>query len=511
MASPLTIETAVSAMRAKHLLSLLVVLSQTALADMSEELAGIWHTEIEIIGLRAALEFELRPSPEDPEWVGRWEMLELTAWGDLQRVHIDGAAVELDMLASIGFKGVLTPKDRSLDGVLDFEGRELPAVFVKVDTWATQMPARTDHQGLAQTTWDYHPPDGLGDGWPVSSLNEDEIQDLDELFEQVVGGDYQGLDAVLVAREGQLVLEEYFHFGDRNEIHTLQSVTKSVTSLVFGSAYDDGLIADLDQPLHRYYEGYADSQWVKDKYPISLKHVLTMSAGLDWHEEGISYTNSRNDNWRMNRSGDMYGYILSRDRAGDVEPGDQFAYTSGLSILLGGVVLEATGTRIDRYAEQTLFEKMRINRYHWGAPSGQIHTGGGLYLRARDLLKLGQLVLDNGRWNGKQVISASWIEESTAFQVPRPNSGNDSSYGYQWWRTLLYTPRGSVQVIYASGYGGQLLWVFPKLELVMLVLHHNPRPGEGSHTINLQEVHDHVIPALASSKLTGFCIFRICF
>ena len=499
-------------MFARCLLGLLAMFCLIAYASEPEtKLVGIWHTEVEVSGLHAALEFEVARGSTNSEWDGRWEMLELTGWGPLQRVHLEGSTVEVDINGEAKFRGNLAADGETLQGVLHFRGNELPVIFLKVEDWVTRMPARMDDQGRPQESWTYQLPDRADDGWAVEPLNGEEIQGLDELFQNVVDGQYQGLDAVLVARNGQLVLEEYFHFGSRDEIHTLQSVTKSVTSLLVGTAHDNGLIADLDDPIYRYFSEYPDSTWVKDKHPISLKHTLTMSAGLNWDEASYLYSDSRNDNLRMNRSGDMIGYVLSRELAQDKRPGDEFVYTSGLSILLGDVVREATGMRIDQYAEKTLFEKMGISHYYWSANSDQVHTGGGLFLRARDLLKLGQLVLDQGRWNGDQVISAEWIKDSTAFHLPRPAAGKESGYGYQWWLRPLYTARGSVPVIYASGWGGQKLWVFPKLQLVMIVLHHNPRPGEGRHTLDLGEVAKYVIPALASDKLNGFCLFTICF
>ena len=167
--------------------------------------------------------------------------------------------------------------------------------------------------------------------------------------------------------------------------------------------------------------------------------------------------------------------------------------------------------RIDHYAEKTLFEKMGIKHYYWRVNSSQVHTGGGLYLRARDLLKLGQLVLDQGRWNGEQVISQRWIEDSTAFHLPQSDSDDDWGYGYQWWRGTFYFPRGRVEMIYGSGFGGQYLMVFPKLQLVVLLLHHNFLPEEGRHTMNSDEIREYVIPAIASDELDGFCLFKICF
>jgi len=284
------------------------------------------------------------------------------------------------------------------------------------------------------------------------------------------------------------VLEEYFHFGSRNEIHQIQSVTKSVTSLVFGIAYDEGLIGDLERPVYDFFPNYSDSAWVKEAYPISLKHALMMSAGLDWREKGVSYTNPLNDAIRMNKSGDMYGYVLSRDIDQSKRPGEKFEYTSGLSILLGGVLLQETGMPIDKYAEQTLFKQLGIENYYWSSHADQVHTGGGLSMRPRDLLKLGQLVLDSGCWNGKQVISESWIRESTKAHLTVEGSRKGRGYGYQWWRDMFYVDQKGYPAIYASGYGWQLLWVIPDLEMVVLVLHHNPSDGKAEHSLTGSDI-----------------------
>ena len=148
---------------------------------------------------------------------------------------------------------------------------------------------------------------------------------------------------------------------------------------------------------------------------------------------------------------------------------------------------------IDKYAERTLFERVGIDRYHWRALSSQVHTGGGLYLRPRDMLKLGQLVLDAGRWNGQQVVSEAWVEESTAFRLPvggiserdqalralilLPPEPEKRGYGYQWWLETLVVERERYPAVHASGYGRQLMWVIPDLDLVVLFLHHNPTDG----------------------------------
>jgi CubicO group peptidase (beta-lactamase class C family) len=459
---------------------------------------GIWHTEFENVpGQLVDIEFEVRQSLIGGDWSGRWEILELMISGNLFNVQVTDSLIEMDLTKSLKFRGSLSEDGGAYDGILYNSGEEIPQIFTRVDDWTSRRPARWDEKGRPVKKWNYRLPELIDDKWPVASLIDANInpQPIDNLIKKVLDGKYQGLDALLVARGGNLVLEEYFHFGNRDEIHQIQSITKSVTSLLIGIAYDEGFIRDLEQPVYEFFPTYSDSIWVKEKYPISLKNTLMMSAGLDWRENGVAYTNPLNDAIRMNTSGDMYGYVLSRERGQSKYPGEKFEYTSGLSILLGGIVLEETGMPIDKYAEQTLFKQLGIENFYWSNRSGQVHTGGGLSMEPRDLLKLGQLVLDNGRWNGKQVISESWIKESTRVHLPVENSREYRAYGYQWWQDIFHVGRKSYPAIYASGYGWQMLWIIPELEMVVLVLHHNPSDGKAEHSLNWNEVEKVIIPA----------------
>jgi CubicO group peptidase (beta-lactamase class C family) len=483
------------------LLSLALVLAASScfLVVGQNNPEGIWHTEAQYhSGQMVAMEFELQKSFFGRGWSGCWEMMEVMSRGDLKQVQVTDSNIEVVLHANLKFKGALSADGTSLVGILYASGQEIPQTYTRVDNWANRMPARMDDQGKSIKSWQYQTPDLIDDEWAVASLSDARIrqQPLDDLFQKILKGQYQGLDAVLVARGGKLVLEEYFHFGSRSEIHQIQSVTKSVTSLVFGMAYDDGLIGNLEQPVHQYFPDYSDSSWVMNEYPISLRNVLMMSAGLDWKEHGVSYTNSRNDAIRMNVSGDMYGYVLSREEGQGKQPGEKFEYTSGLSILLGGVILEATGMSIDKYAKKTLFKELGVEDYYWSAPLGQVHTGGGLYMQPRDLLKLGQLVLDKGRWNGKQVISEAWIEKSTSFQIPVEDLWKGCAYGYQWWREVLQVDQKSYPVIFGSGYGWQMLWIIPDLDLVVLVFHHNPEEGAGRHSLIWDGLEKIILPAV---------------
>ncbi len=465
---------------------------------------GVWQTNIEFYpGFTVASEFELHQDSIDKTWSAKWEIPELMSFGVYEDVKATSSYIEVDLESGWTFKGILLENQKSMNVIRYSPTQESDTIkYHKVDNWTSKMPARVDNEGQKVKSWNYTAPDLINDDWSIGSLcdSNNNRQPLEELSQKILDGKYQGLDAILVAQNGKLVLEEYFHLGRRNRVHSIQSATKSVTSLLVGTAYDNGFISDLDQPLQDFFPKYIDS-FNQNSWPVSLKHALMMSGGLDWQER-IPYTDPRNDAVVMNNSGDMYNYVLSRDIRQGEQPGEKFEYNSGLSVLLGGVVLDATGIPIDEYAEQTLFRKLGIKHYIWSSSNDQVHTGGGLYLQPRDILKIGQLVLNDGKWNGQQVVSQNWVKESTAFHLSINGANKRAGYGYQWWRGVFEVNQTKYNTIYASGYGVQFLWIIPKLDLVVLVLHHNPTDIVGNHSIIWKEMERFIIPSFLSVEKT---------
>lgn len=482
----------------KYIFILISLFTAAACSPGERQLAGIWHTEFEAIPhLKSAFDFELRHDLFSGKWSGRFEVAEVMISSDLPGVEVSDSAIKLDLGAGATFSGQLSENKTVIKGVLRVPGQK-PATlrFEKAERWSSQRPARFDSGKQALLTWQYMPPDSLGDGWAVGTMSKNKLgaKPVRELFQKILHGQYHGLDALLVAQHGRLVLEEYFYLGGRDRIHSIQSVTKSVTSLLMGIALDRGLIKGLDVPLRSFFPAYADSS--QTAASPTLRHALTMSAALDWKED-ISYSDPRNDAVGMNQSKDMYQYVLSKKPDATDRPGEQFEYNSGISVLLGGVLLKATGKPADQYAQQTLFADLGIQKFSWSSGSGQVHTGGGLFLKPRDLLKMGQLVLDKGKWRGKQVVSASWIKESTTAHLPINDSGSGLGYGYQWWSGRMPVGGQALPVIFASGYGGQVLYIVPDLDLLILTMHHNPTDLNGSHSITWKEIGTTIVPAFS--------------
>lgn len=462
-----------------------------------QKVAGIWHTEFEAVpNLKSPFDVELRHDFFSDSWSGRFEIPESMAEGTLSGINITDSKIFLDLGQGATFSGNISNSKSEIKGQLNIPDRKPETLTLrKTDRWTSQRPARIDKENRALLKWSYQTPPVNSDGWKVGAMNMQTTnsQVLHDLFENILKGKYHGLDAVLVAQNGRLLLDEYFYLGDRDRIHSLQSCTKSITSLLIGIAQDDSLIQNLDAPLTAFFPSYKNS--IKEKSPQpTLRNALTMSAGLDWHED-IPYTDPKNDAVLMNQSKDMYRYVLDKNLDKKDKPGKKFKYNSGLSILLGGILSNVTGKPADKYAEQSLFKGLGIENFAWTSMNNQVHTGGGLFLKPRDMLKIGQLVLDKGKWNDKQIVSTSWINESTAFVLPQNESSSDWGYGYQWWRGVFRVKEKVFPVIYAAGYGGQVLYIVPDLNLTILTFHHNASDVDGSHSLTWKDIEKSILPA----------------
>jgi CubicO group peptidase (beta-lactamase class C family) len=284
--------------------------------------------------------------------------------------------------------------------------------------------------------------------------------------------------AVLVIRSGNLVYEQYFTGEDerwgepigRVEFdphikHDLRSVTKSVISLLIGIAIDRKLIAGIDEPVLDFFPEYADLR-SPEKDRILLRHLLTMSTGLEW-DEYRPYTDPLNSEIRMIWSPDRYRFAL--EPPVEAPPGKYFRYNSGSSELLGAILRKATGRPLQDYAREALFDPLAITDMGWMPypNSATPSASGGLRLRPRDTAKLGQLLLAHGQWSGQRIVSAEWIDTSTSPQIGHPDGL--FYYGYQWWLGRSLLNRREVLWTAGMGLGGQRIFVVPNFDLVMVI------------------------------------------
>jgi len=250
--------------------------------------------------------------------------------------------------------------------------------------------------------------------------------------------------------------------------HTMQSVSKTVTSAIIGIAITRG---DFKAPLTTPVLHYFDATKVKNvdarKRRTTLRDLLTMTSGLDWNED-VPYDDPNNSVDLMEATDDWVHFVI--DRPMKTEPGKVYAYSSGVTELLAHIFKRETGVDIEHYAHDHLFSPLGITHYHWKrTPLGVVETEGGLYLRAEDLAKIGLLYLNDGLWKGQRLLASDWIKESL---TPRIEVDEDYQhdyqwqYGYQWW--LLPHGQPSRLAWAARGMGGQRLLVFPEDQLIVV-------------------------------------------
>jgi CubicO group peptidase (beta-lactamase class C family) len=339
----------------------------------------------------------------------------------------------------------------------------------------------------------YHVPPELDDGWETASPEAVGMdpEKIEALVRDVRDGGYDSLHSVLVVKDGKLVLEEYTHGYRWQRTNDVASVTKSVTSILIGIAIEQGAVAGTDQSLADLFPTYADLINADPaKQDVKLWHILTMTSGFEWDEETYPYGHPRNDCERMKYSSDPIQFVLERPIVH--QPGTHFQYSGANSMLLSAIIKGKTGMDADAFAEKHLFEPLGISSYRWGRyANGLTDTDGGLSLRARDMAKIGLLFLNGGEWDGEQVISLSWVEESTQAYVAAVAG---AEYGYQWWRTDVPVGLRGVDNYFASGFGGQEIHVFPKLGLVV-VFTNELAPGSGNAMQNLALLSEYVLPA----------------
>jgi CubicO group peptidase (beta-lactamase class C family) len=357
-------------------------------------------------------------------------------------------------------------------------------------------------------------PNGCGDpiasidGWQVATPESVGLSKaaLCPMVKWLAESKLDNVHAVLVVRHGKLVFEQYFagddeHLGSRAGVvtfgptvrHDERSVSKSVVSLVMGIAIDHGWIKSIDAPVFSFFPEYA-SLSTPEKDRITIRDLLTMSSGLEWHEEDVPYTSPDNSEIVMDRSSDPTRAALAPDLV--ATPGKIWNYNSGSTELLGAILKKATGRAVDQLAATLLFAPLGITDFTWYKhTNGSPHAAGGLRLRPRDLAKIGQLILQRGSWNGTQVISSAWIDAATA---PHIMGEALFFYGYQFWLGRSLVNGHEVEWTAAVGLGGQRLYVIPDLDMVV-ALNSGMYASDRQGRVALQVLDRYVMPAVEHS------------
>lgn len=338
-------------------------------------------------------------------------------------------------------------------------------------------------------TYTYKQPDQVGDGWSVASLQSQQMdaKPIEQLTDMIVSEQYRNIHSLLIAKNGMLVYENYFNGYSQAVPENIYSATKSLTSALVGIALDKGLIKSLDDKALDYFpQGSSLPNLSAAKKLITIRDLLTMSSGLDCNDDDPQSTGNE---VKMYQAQDWINFILSLPTTSN--PGLTACYCTGGVAVLGGILQQATGVPVDEFAQQHLFKPLHIQPIRWDRmPTGQVNTSGRLFIRPRDMAKIGQLFLNKGQWKGQQLISAGWVDESTRKQVLLRNQ----EYGYLWWRRQLTVNSKTYSAYYASGNGGHFIIVFPAEQLVIVSTAGNLNSGLTAQIFGMLQLR--ILPSL---------------
>lgn len=316
----------------------------------------------------------------------------------------------------------------------------------------------------------YQIPKKLNDGWEVSSLNsvgisKAEIEEVSQLIREI--DSYENVLSMLIVKNGKLVHEVYSPYCQRNTLHWMASITKTITSTLIGIAIDKGFIESVDTKLYDLLPQFAEHFKDPQKKKIALKHIMTMTSGLEWNER-VSYNNPQNSEWQKVESEDWMKYVLSQSMS--EEPGTRFNYNTGGIHLLSLVIKSVSDLYAHEFAVKHFLNPMGIYAYQWNKdPMGYPCTGGtdgGLGLRTRDIAKFGYLFLKDGTWKGKRIVSEKWVKEAPFTHIT--TSGRGRSYAFNWMTGSRTTKGKRFEFIMSSGYGGQILYIVPEYDLILV-------------------------------------------
>jgi len=334
--------------------------------------------------------------------------------------------------------------------------------------------------------YSYKIPAVAGDGWEVASAEEEGLNssDLIEMMDYLASSPGHNIHSILIIKGDKLVFEEYFEGYlystsppgsngdfiqyDRETDHYLASVSKSITSVIFGAAVKEGYITNVDTLLRDVLPEYQDIL-TGEKAGITLEHLLTMSSGLHWDEWSTSFEDPENDVVALFREEDPIEYILSKHMINT--PGAEFLYNSGGTNVLGAVIERATGMGLLDFGNQSLFDPLQVEGGLWERMAGgYMFASGGIYLRPREQAKIGSLFLNEGYWGNEQIITEDWIAASSTEHIETDDLIPQAhAYGYQWW-IMDFQVNGQIyDCFFAAGWGDQYIFIIPEQDMMVVV------------------------------------------
>lgn len=298
------------------------------------------------------------------------------------------------------------------------------------------------------------------------------------LVREIENDSLERTHSVVITQKNTIIFEKYFDGFSANTLHDTRSLAKSFASSIIGIAIDEGILEDEYLTIKTFYEkSYPEIDWSKGKDSVNLFHLMTMSSGIDAIDFGLNRNSYANESNYQNQT-DWTKHILDAPMINT--PGKSANYGSGSPHLLGPILSSEISEELPFYLHKKLFRPLSISNYRIQLTNqSETYFGGGWYFTSIDLVKFGQLYLNGGEYNGKQIISKEWIEKSMQKHVVLENTFDQNKYGFLFWHKTYQIDEQQIESIEARGAGGQYLFIIPELDLVAVITSGNYSNNKG--------------------------------
>jgi len=319
------------------------------------------------------------------------------------------------------------------------------------------MVPRLTASGEKMVEYRYASPPNRNDGWEIADAAQVGVDTskINALMRAILREEFRNVHSVLVAKEGKIIVEEYFHGFHHDQPHPIHSISKCIVAAAVGIATEQNLIKDVNTPLYQFFPEYRELLCNGEKGAITLEHALTMTAGFEWDEGTYSYYDQRNSLVAMKSSRDWLHYLFDRPLA--YHPGERHVYNTGLIIALEEVIRKVANQPSHVFAKNNLFAPLGISKYRYD-------NIAGFHMLPRDMAKIGWLFLNGGQYRGSQIISKAWVDKAMLrFERCQPR------YWNHWWPIVYFVEGRAIASYVAAGFGGQTITIFPALNTVIVM------------------------------------------
>jgi CubicO group peptidase (beta-lactamase class C family) len=302
-------------------------------------------------------------------------------------------------------------------------------------------------------------------GWQISNALYDKKK-IEQLNKSIAQKSFKAITSIVVIKEGKLLIEEYFNDADRNTLHDTRSVGKSFASALTGIAVKDGYIKTENETLHSFYNLKEFSNYSAKKDSVKLKDLLTMSSAFNGSDQN---DDSPGNEENMYPTNNWVKFALDLPMDSTKLNGEQWDYFTAGVILLGDILNKSVPDGLEKYADKKLFQPLDIKNYRWEyTPQHVANTAGGLKMSSLSYAKVGQLYKNRGRWNGKQILPAEWVDKTFTKHLQIPGRTNEF-YGYLFWNKTYNINGKNYETFYCAGNGGSKIFVFKDLPLTIVI------------------------------------------